>query len=103
MMPVVITVGLLGVAVGLYRRIGMLWLLLTLSILLVPTVRLFAGGAILAVLSTTAAWLVALQIGYVIGLLVRWKCGSALSAHSKVEFGENGASAERPDAKTSTN
>ena len=60
MMPAVITVGLLGVAVGLYRRIGMLWLFADpFDLLLVPTVRLFAGGAILAVLSTTAAWLVA--------------------------------------------
>jgi hypothetical protein len=103
MLVMALTVCLLGIVVGLYRRVGALWVLLALSVLLVPMARLFTGGTALAVFLTTAAWLVALQIGYLVGLFIRLHYGSALSADSKAQYGKTGMSAERRNVKTSTN
>jgi hypothetical protein len=61
----------LGLIVGLSRPVGAIWPLLAACSVLVPIISLLAGGSTLSAFAGAAACIVAIQFGYVIGLLIR--------------------------------
>jgi hypothetical protein len=67
-----VSIGILGVLVGLYRPVATLWPLLVVSITFIPIGYLLAGRSILSALAAGGICLLSTQGGFVVGLLGRW-------------------------------